>query len=51
MRAQKKQDAGLPYDICADDIRAAMSELGSLCGREMGEDVLTEIFSRFCVGK
>lgn len=44
-------DAGLPYDICADDIRAAMSELGGLCGREMGEDVLTEIFSRFCVGK
>ena len=44
-------DGGLPYDICADDVRAAMGELGSLCGREMGEDVLTEIFSRFCVGK
>ncbi|MBE6651817.1 MAG: tRNA uridine-5-carboxymethylaminomethyl(34) synthesis GTPase MnmE [Ruminococcaceae bacterium] len=49
--AAENLDAGLPYDICADDIRAAMSELGSLCGREMGEDVLTEIFSRFCVGK
>ena len=44
-------DAGLPYDICADDIRAAMSELGSLCGRETREEVVTEIFSRFCVGK
>lgn len=44
-------DADLPYDICADDIRAAMAELGALCGREIGEDVLTEIFSRFCVGK
>ena len=43
--------AGLPYDICADDIRAAMGELGGLCGREMREDVLSEIFSRFCVGK
>ena len=49
--AAENLDAGLPYDICADDVRAAMSELGSLCGREMGEDVLTEIFSRFCVGK
>ena len=49
--AAENLDAGLPYDICADDIRAAMSELGGLCGREMGEDVLTEIFSRFCVGK
>ncbi len=44
-------DVGLPYDICADDIRAAMGELGALCGRDMGEDVLNEIFSRFCVGK
>ena len=44
-------DAGLPYDICADDVRAAMSELGCLCGREMREEVLSEIFSRFCVGK
>ena len=44
-------DAGLPYDICADDVRAAMSELGTLCGRDMGEDVINEIFSRFCVGK
>ena len=44
-------DVGLPYDICADDIRAAMTALGSLCGRETSEDVLTEIFSRFCVGK
>ncbi len=49
--AAENLDAGLPYDICADDIRAAMGELGALCGRELGEDVLTEIFSRFCVGK
>ncbi len=44
-------DADLPYDICADDIREALSSLGELCGREMREDVITEIFSRFCVGK
>ena len=49
--ASANLDAGLPYDICADDIRAAMAELGSLCGRETREDVVTEIFSRFCVGK
>ncbi len=49
--AAENLDAGLPYDICADDIRAAMGEMGSLCGREMREEVLSEIFSRFCVGK
>jgi tRNA modification GTPase len=49
--ARENLNAGLPYDICADDIRAAMGELGMLCGRETGEEVITEIFSRFCVGK
>ena len=44
-------DADIPYDVCADDVRAAMGELGALCGRNMGEEVLDEIFSRFCVGK
>ncbi len=44
-------DMDLPYDICADDLRAALSPLGTLCGRETGEDVITEIFARFCVGK
>ena len=49
--ARENLSAGLPYDICADDIRAAMGELGMLCGRETGEEVISEIFSRFCVGK
>ena len=44
-------DADLPYDICADDLRAALHALGTLCGREVTEDVIGEIFSRFCVGK
>lgn len=50
-RAADNLAAGLTYDICADDIREAMSSLGSLCGRSAREDVINEIFSRFCVGK
>ncbi len=42
---------GLTYDICAEDIRQALASLGSLCGRQVSEDVLSEIFARFCVGK
>ncbi len=49
--AAENLSVGLPYDICADDLRAALASLGTLCGRETGEDVITEIFSRFCVGK
>ena len=41
----------LPYDICAESIRAAMSAIAELCGREVREDVISEIFSKFCVGK
>ena len=49
--ALENLDAGLPYDICVGDVRAAMGELGMLCGRELRQEVLDEIFSRFCVGK
>ena len=42
---------GWTYDLCAEDIRCAMDALGSLDGRSTREDVIGEIFSRFCVGK
>ena len=42
---------GWTYDLCAEDIRSAMEALGQLDGRSTREDVISEIFSRFCVGK
>ncbi len=42
---------GLPYDLCASDLRSALASLAALAGHDMTEDVITEIFSRFCVGK
>lgn len=50
-RAAALLDAGVTYDVIAEDVRDALAALGTLCGREIREDVLTEIFSRFCVGK
>jgi len=44
-------DASLELDICSVDIEMAMSELSELDGREVGEDIVSNIFSRFCVGK
>ncbi len=41
----------LPYDICAESVRDAMGAIAELCGREVREDVIGEIFSKFCVGK
>jgi tRNA modification GTPase len=43
--------AGLPLDLCCVHLTACMSALSELDGREIGEDVVNEIFSHFCVGK
>ena len=42
---------GLSLDLCCIDIESAMQALGELEGREIGEDIVSEIFSKFCVGK
>ena len=38
-------------DCIATDIRAALSALARITGREVDEDVIDAVFSRFCVGK
>lgn len=50
-RAVEHLSLSLTADICAEDIREAMDALGSVCGRTPREDVISEIFARFCVGK
>jgi tRNA modification GTPase len=42
---------GYPLDLLATDVRAALSALGEVTGEAVDEAVLTEIFSRFCIGK
>ncbi|HEY8446015.1 MAG TPA: tRNA uridine-5-carboxymethylaminomethyl(34) synthesis GTPase MnmE [Thermomicrobiales bacterium] len=43
--------AGYPLDLLATDVRAAFRALGEVTGETVDEAVLTEIFSRFCIGK
>ena len=42
---------GQPADICALELRSALEALGLIRGRTTAEDILNEIFSRFCLGK
>ncbi len=42
---------GLPEDICCVDLELALSALDELDGRTVSEEIVGEIFSRFCVGK
>lgn len=43
--------AGIPLDLCCIGMEQALSALGEVDGRELGEEIVSEIFSRFCVGK
>ncbi len=41
----------LPEDFYSIDLMSAYSSLGSIIGEEVGEDLVEEIFSKFCMGK
>lgn len=43
--------AGMPVDCVVIDLRAAWETLGMISGDTVGEDIIDEIFSRFCIGK
>ena len=43
--------ANTPLDLCCIGIEQALTSLGELDGRELGEEIVGEIFSKFCVGK
>ena len=44
-------EMGISLDACCVQVECAMSALGELDGREIGEDIVAQIFSHFCVGK
>lgn len=44
-------EAGMTVDLCGTDIECAMSSLAEIDGREVTEDIVSDIFSHFCVGK
>ena len=44
-------DAGLPADLLAVDLRDALYHLGTITGEVVSNDILDNIFSRFCIGK
>ena len=43
--------AELPLEICCAEAENTMSALGELDGRTVSEDIVSRIFSNFCVGK
>lgn len=43
--------SNLPGDLLAEDLRSAISTLGSIFGEITSDELLGEIFSKFCIGK
>lgn len=41
----------MPEDFYSIDLMSAYASLGSIIGEEVGEDLVNEIFSKFCMGK
>lgn len=42
---------GISPEFLAADMRAALKDLGTIIGQDISEEILSAIFSKFCVGK
>jgi len=42
---------GVPAELLAIDLTAALTAIGEITGESLSEDLLAAIFSRFCIGK
>ncbi len=44
-------DTGISKELFASDIRRMLNYLGQITGEVTNEDILEDIFSKFCIGK
>ena len=50
-RVKDSIDSGMPEDFYSIDLLDAYESLGEITGEKAGEDLVNEIFSKFCMGK
>ncbi|MDD6491717.1 MAG: tRNA uridine-5-carboxymethylaminomethyl(34) synthesis GTPase MnmE [Firmicutes bacterium] len=50
-QVKKSLEADMPEDFYSIDLMSAYSSLGKIIGEEVEEDLVNEIFSKFCMGK
>jgi tRNA modification GTPase len=51
LKAQEMLSPAAPWELVAEELRAAVRELGEVTGEEVGDDILERIFAQFCIGK
>lgn len=47
----KSIDSNQPLEFIEIDVKNTYDDLGAILGEEVGDDILNEVFSRFCLGK
>lgn len=50
-KAKEIINANMPIDIISTYLKEIIEELGKITGETVTEDVISEIFSKFCLGK
>ena len=50
-QAQRLTNLGLPSDLLTRDIHDCIDALGEITGHISSQDVLNNIFGKFCIGK
>lgn len=51
LQVRNSLEMDMPEDFYSIDLMSAYSSLGTIIGEEVGEDLVNEIFSKFCMGK
>ena len=49
--ASEALSLGLPQDAVSSDVELALGAVGEIDGKEVSEEVVSDIFAKFCVGK
>ena len=49
--AMESLNNNMPIDIVAIGLKDVLSDLGEITGEEASEEIINEIFARFCLGK
>ena len=50
-KAKESLDKKMPIDIIAISLKDVLMNLGEITGEEASEEIIHEIFARFCLGK
>ena len=49
--ARETINNNMPIDIISTNLKEILEELGKITGETVTDDVISEIFSKFCLGK